>query len=564
MPVEDVPVDKVGPYRLVAALGEGGMGVVHRAVDDAGREVALKVVRAEYAEDLTFRRRLAREVDTMRRVRSPYVAEVLDADVAAERPYIVTRFIDGHPLDGVVRAAGPLSGGPLARVAIGLAEAVAAIHEAGVVHRDLKPNNVMMVDGAPVVIDFGIAHAADATRLTRTGLVVGTPGYLGPEILDGRPPGPAVDVYGWAATVAFAATGRAPFGGGSLEAVLARILSGNPDLDGVPPALEPLLRATLAREPEARPPAAELAGLVRALDLGAPPPIAATALGPAVDAAGPAGAPQDSRSSGGIGTPADSRSSGGTGGPAGSRASGPAGAAPDSPASGPGAAARVPEPQASPAAGPVPASPGGAPPRQAPRVALGWYKLLAYLAIVTAVAACAVVPIVGLPVVVAAVWYLRAGDSAVRSRRVPVRGAQDLVLAPFRLPGSLGRSTAALVPALLYAAVAAAVTGAALIAWTAWHDVDWPDAVIRWSAAVFAAVTLAGPGVMGPRRQAVRLLSALARSRAQAASVGLCLAGITALAVAAGWLLRPRWWPIGDRAGAIVDLTDTIAGLLHR
>jgi hypothetical protein len=197
-------------------------------------------------------------------------------------------------------------------------------------------------------------------------------------------------------------------------------------------------------------------------------------------------------------------------------------------------------------------------------VALGWYKLIAYLTIVTAVAACAVAPIVGLPIVVAAVWYLRAGDSAVRSRKVPVRGAQDLVLAPFRVPGALGRSTAALVPALLYAIVAAAVTGLALLAWTAWHDEHWPDAVVRWSAAVFAAVTLAGPGVMGPRRQSVRLLSALAQSRAQAASVGLCLAGITALVVAAGWLLRPRWWPIGDRAGAIVDLTDTIAGLLHR
>ncbi|GAA0329666.1 protein kinase [Actinoallomurus spadix] len=580
MPVEDVPVDQVGPYRLVATLGKGGMGVVHRAVDDAGREVALKVVRGEYAEDTTFRRRLAREVDTMRRVRSPYVAEVLDADVAAERPYIVTRFIDGHPLDGVVRAAGPLSGGPLARVAIGLAEALTAIHEAGVVHRDLKPNNVMMVDGAPVVIDFGIAHAVDAARLTRTGLVVGTPGYIGPELFDGKAPGPAVDVYGWAATVAYAATGRAPYGGGSLEAVLARILSGNPDLDGVPPSLVPLLRTALAREPEARPPAAELAARVRALDLGAPPSIAATALSPAVDAAGPTGSPPGSRPAGPLGAPPDSGSSDPAGAPPGPGPSDPSGAPPDSGSS--GAAGAPPRPAssdpsgASPGSGPSgaaaaggprpPASPapGTVPPSAAPRVALGWYKLLAYLAIVTAVAACAVAPVVGPPLVVVAAWYLRAGDSAVRSRRVPVRGVQDLILVPFRVPRALGRSTGALVPALLYAAVAAGVTALALLLWTVSRAVYWPDAVIRWSAAAFAWVTLAGPGVMGPRRQSVRLLSAAAQSRLRTASVGLCLAGITALVGAAGLLLRPRWWPIGDRAGTIVDLTDTIARLLHQ
>ncbi|MEV5754075.1 serine/threonine-protein kinase [Actinoallomurus sp. NPDC052308] len=520
MPVEDAPVEKVGPYRVVATLGEGGMGVVHRAVDDIGREVALKVVRTEYTEDTTFRRRLAREVDTMRRVRSPYVAEVLDADVAAERPYIVTRFIDGHPLDGVVRAAGPLSGGPLARVAVGLAEALVAIHRAGVVHRDLKPNNVMMVDGAPVVIDFGIAHGMDATRLTQTGMVVGTPGYLGPEIIDGKPPGPEVDVYGWAATVAFAATGRAPFGGGSLEAVLARILTGSPDLDGVPPSLEPLLRMALARDPAARPAAAELAGRVRVLDLGAPPPIGATAMGPSADAAGRTGTPPNSRPSG------------------------------------PFAAARASEPPAGPPS-------GSFPPHPAPRVALGWYKLLAYLVILTAVAVCPVAPVVGLPVVVAGAWYLRAGDSAVRSRRTPVRGAEDLALAPLRVPESLSRSTGALVPALLYAGVAAAVTALALLVWSATHSLSWPDAVARWSAAVFACVTLAGPGVMAPRRQLVRLLSAVAQRPRQAASVGLCLAGITSLAVAAGWLARPRWWPIGDRAGAIAELTDRIATLLN-
>ncbi|MFL6054071.1 MAG: hypothetical protein ACJ72W_14310, partial [Actinoallomurus sp.] len=196
--------------------------------------------------------------------------------------------------------------------------------------------------------------------------------------------------------------------------------------------------------------------------------------------------------------------------------------------------------------------------------ALGWYKLLAYLAIIATVAASAVAPVVGVPVVVAAVWYLRAGDSAVRSRRVPVRGAEDLALVPFRVPGSLNRSTWALFPALLYSVLAAAVTGLALLVWTATRHQVWPDAVTRWSAAVFAWVTLAGPGVMGPRRQLVRLFSAAAQSRQHAASVGVSLAGVASLAVAAGWLLRPRWWPIGDQAGLLVDLTDRIAALLHR
>ncbi|MGH3377067.1 MAG: serine/threonine-protein kinase, partial [Actinoallomurus sp.] len=187
-----IEADHAGPYRLLDLLGQGGMGVVHRGIGADDREVAIKLMRPELAASTDFRRRLAREVDTMRRVHSPYVAEVLDADVEAERPYVVTRFIRGRPLDDAVRDDGPLSGEPLRRLAAGLADALVAIHQAGVVHRDLKPTNVMLVDGAPVVIDFGIAHAVNATRLTRTGQVVGTPGYMGPEVIEGAAPGPAV------------------------------------------------------------------------------------------------------------------------------------------------------------------------------------------------------------------------------------------------------------------------------------------------------------------------------------------------------------------------------------
>ncbi|WP_433463511.1 serine/threonine-protein kinase [Spirillospora sp. CA-128828] len=254
----------------MTALGAGGMGVVYRATDQHGHQYALKLLKPELAEHATFHRRLAREVDTMRRVRSPHVAEVIDADVTAERPYIVTRFIDGQPLDTVVQAIGPLHTELLLRLSAGLAEGLVAIHEAEIVHRDVKPNNVMLVDGDPVLIDFGIAHATDATRLTQTGMFIGTPGYLGPEVIEGKPPGPAVDIYGWAATVAFAATGRSPFGTGSLHAVLARAISGEPDVEGVPPQLEPQLKAALARDPRDRPSATQIAAWARRGHAAAP------------------------------------------------------------------------------------------------------------------------------------------------------------------------------------------------------------------------------------------------------------------------------------------------------
>src|SRR5580658_2768196 len=155
----------------------------------------------------------------MRRVRSPYVAEVLDADVAGEFPYIVTRFVPGPTLEQLVRGRGPMSAAGLRRLACGTAQALAAIHAAGVVHRDLKPGNVMLTDDRPVVIDFGIAQSPDATRLTQDGLVMGTPGFLAPEVIEGRPSSPASDVHSWGATMAFAATGRTPYPGDSYEQI---------------------------------------------------------------------------------------------------------------------------------------------------------------------------------------------------------------------------------------------------------------------------------------------------------------------------------------------------------
>ncbi len=244
---------RLGPYRVAQKIGEGGMGVVHLALTDDGHAVAVKVLRPHVAGDPQARERLAREVDSLQRVRHPRVAEVLDADVDCDTPYLVTRYVPAAPLDDVVREHGPLRGLDLARLGQGLGEALAAIHEAGVVHRDLKPGNVLMLDGDPVVIDFGIAHVADDVRLTSTGLVMGTPGYLSPELVEGDAVADATDWWGWAATMAFASTGRPPFGRGPLEVVLDRVRRGAADVEGAPEALLPVLTAGLAADPARRP-----------------------------------------------------------------------------------------------------------------------------------------------------------------------------------------------------------------------------------------------------------------------------------------------------------------------
>ncbi|MFC4535540.1 serine/threonine-protein kinase [Sphaerisporangium dianthi] len=251
--------DRLGPYRLLRRLGEGGMGVVHLALDSQGRQVAVKVLRAEVTGDDVARRRLAREVETMRRVRSSHIAEVLDADVTGSRPYIVTRYVPGRPLDDTVKQDGPLDVGALLRLASGVAEALAAVHAAGVIHRDLKPGNVLMLDGEPVLIDFGIAQAVDATRLTQTGMFIGTPGYLAPEIIEGHEAGPEVDVHAWAGTMLYAATGAPPFGKGTLEMVFYNITAGRANVEAAPAVIRPLLRAAFNRDPAKRPGAAELA-----------------------------------------------------------------------------------------------------------------------------------------------------------------------------------------------------------------------------------------------------------------------------------------------------------------
>ena len=261
---------RLGEYRLVQRLGEGGMGVVHLGLDRHGRAVAVKVLRQHVAHDPDARARLQREVETLRRIRSPRVAPILDADVDGVTPYIVTRYVPGPALDDLVAERGPLAPADLHRVASGVAEALDTIHSAGVVHRDVKPGNVLLVDGDPVLIDFGIAHVADDIRLTLTGLVMGTPGYLAPEVVGGEDVTPATDWWGWAATTAFAASGTPPFGRGTMSAVLARVAGGEPDLRAVDPRIEPLLYAALSPDPAERPHHHEVVAALERYARGAP------------------------------------------------------------------------------------------------------------------------------------------------------------------------------------------------------------------------------------------------------------------------------------------------------
>ncbi|HET6729383.1 MAG TPA: protein kinase [Jiangellaceae bacterium] len=251
-----------GPYRLVERIGEGGMGVVHLAVAPSGELVAVKALRPWLVGGHDGRTRFGREVAALSRVRGPRIAEVLDADVDSDPPYVVTRYVRGPSLDRAVADHGPLRFPALGRLSTGLAEALRSVHTVGVVHRDIKPGNVVLADAGPVLIDFGLARAVDETRLTATGLVIGTPGYLAPETIEGASPSPATDVHGWAATVAFAATGRPPFGTGPDAVVLDRIRRGEHDLAGVPARLADILHRALAVEPERRPTVIELSTLL--------------------------------------------------------------------------------------------------------------------------------------------------------------------------------------------------------------------------------------------------------------------------------------------------------------
>ncbi|MFE1292234.1 bifunctional serine/threonine-protein kinase/ABC transporter substrate-binding protein [Streptomyces sp. NPDC058751] len=251
---------RIDRYRLLRRLGAGGMGVVFLARAPGGAIAAVKTVRASYADESGFRARFRREVETARQVDSPWVVPLLDADADAETPWLATSYVPGPSLAEAVEAFGPLSPASVRVLGARLAEALEAVHGAGLVHRDVKPGNVLLAPDGPRLIDFGIARAPEGTALTSSGVVVGSPGFLSPEQARARSGeiGPPSDVFSLGCVLAFAATGVRPFGGGAAAGVLLRTIYEEPDPAALPDGLAPLLRACLHKDPADRPGLARL------------------------------------------------------------------------------------------------------------------------------------------------------------------------------------------------------------------------------------------------------------------------------------------------------------------
>ncbi|WP_328864927.1 bifunctional serine/threonine-protein kinase/ABC transporter substrate-binding protein [Streptomyces sp. NBC_00304] len=247
----------IGEYRTLARLGAGGMGVVYLARSAGGALAAVKVIRAEHAADPGFRARFRREAEAAARITGPWVVPVTGADTEAREPWLATAFVPGPSLGEAVGERGPLPEATVQALGARLAGALVAVHEAGLLHRDVKPGNVLLALDGPRLIDFGIARHEGATALTATDAVMGTPGYLAPEQASAGPLGPACDVFSLGCVLAYAATGQRPFGYGTAAGVLYRTVHGQPDLAGLPSALLPVVTACLAKDPADRPTAAE-------------------------------------------------------------------------------------------------------------------------------------------------------------------------------------------------------------------------------------------------------------------------------------------------------------------
>src|SRR5579859_3318723 len=258
-----------GQFRLRARLGAGGMGRVFLGYSPAGRAVAVKICHPEFAADPEFVRRFGLEVAAACAVNGLYTAQVIDAGPDDAPPWLATSYVPGPSLLDAVGRYGPLPEPAVWRLAAGLAEALAAVHARGLVHRDLKPTNVLLAADGPRVIDFGVARALDGTALTATGVTFGTPSYMSPEQAQGRPMGAASDVFALGSTLCFAAAGGPPFGGSDPPAVLDRVVRAEPALGAVPGELRGLIAGCLAKDPAQRP---GLPQILRACQARAPRP----------------------------------------------------------------------------------------------------------------------------------------------------------------------------------------------------------------------------------------------------------------------------------------------------
>ncbi|HEU5159314.1 MAG TPA: serine/threonine-protein kinase [Streptosporangiaceae bacterium] len=381
-PLERGDPASLGQYEVVGRLGAGGQGAVYLGRAPQGEPVAIKLLHAQMTADSAARARFAREVSAAQKVAPFCTARILEYDVHGDQPYIVSEYIDGPSLHDVVMRDGPRGAADLERLAIGTATALAAIHESGIVHRDFKPNNVLLADDGPRVVDFGIARHFDTqeSAVTATGMVVGTPGYLAPEQLTGHQLGPGVDIFAWGTTMVFAATGRSPFDADSLPVIINRILNEHPDLSALPGPLRGLVERCLRKDPGRRPTAIHLLqellaqagaapagdddalqeGTRIAAEMPAPPPIASAAF-PASGTSVPSSSPMG----------AGARPAAASAAPAPPAQSGPA-APPITPPPMPGAAAPFPPPPGTPppmAAPPMPGAPLGYGPSTPPPMA---------------------------------------------------------------------------------------------------------------------------------------------------------------------------------------------------
>ena len=256
---------QIGGFTLRSRLGAGGMGRVYLAFSPGGRAVAMKVVHPGLAADPEFLRRFRNEVAAARAVSGMYTAPVVGAGIDDDPPWLATAYVPGPPLADVVSRYGPLAEVAVWRLAAGLAEALRAVHACGLVHRDLKPGNVLLAADGPHVIDFGISRAFEGTAVTSTGMVVGTPGYMSPEQAEGQQAGPPSDVFSLGCVLAYAATGLAPFGGGSAASILYRVVTGTPDLGGITGDLRQVITACLVKNPAERIGLARLGPMIAAL-----------------------------------------------------------------------------------------------------------------------------------------------------------------------------------------------------------------------------------------------------------------------------------------------------------
>jgi len=490
---------QLGRYRLLRRIGEGGMGVVHLAAAPDGCRVALKVLRPHVVADTAGRQRLAREVDALQRVRSRRVAALLDADAWGDTPYVVTRFVPGLSLNEYVDEYGPLRGAGLLGLGRGLAEALAEVHAVGVVHRDVKPSNVLIENDEPVLIDFGLARAADDATVTVAGWMLGTPAYLTPEIVEGRDPEPPCDVHAWASTLAYACTGRSPFGGGHQTVVLDRVRRNDYDLSEVPADVRRVLERCLATDPRSRPSAAVLAGWLGAAEPARDPTTVHVPAAPVTPSPAPAPAPA------------------------------PASAA---------------APATRPYVGPEPA-PAWTP----PRAAIG-IRLLRALVIVLGVALCAAT-FAAAPYAAALGWWLVSSALftwqrvlAARQRRRAARGragASDGVVAALSAPwhaviAVLG--AALLVGSALLAA--AVVTGLLNLFGVALGQLLWI------AAGVFLAVLWRGPGSARLHWPAVRVVDQVARPDLVGLALVWVLAAFATGSIAVVQGVDTFWWPDGS------------------